>query len=232
MNLNRTDPEFNKRFEYFAFDEVVNEPGQQLDEKTRYKAILAVLIGCGGKETYENMLPKALSEGVTEIAVKEIVYQAVAYMGIGRALPFLEATNRVMTEMSIALPLDGQESTTLQDRREKGAEIQAEIFGDDMLTAWQKSHVNRWLAENCFGDYYTRSGLSLQEREMITFCFLAGQGGCEPQLKAHALGNMRIGNDKDFLMRVISQCLPYIGYPRSLNAISCLESAVETMEGK
>ena len=51
---------------------------------------------------------------------------------------------------------------------------------------------------------------------MITFCFLAAQGGCEPQLTSHAKGNMNMGNDKDFLIRVVSQCLPYIGYPRSL----------------
>ena len=42
------------------------------------------------------------------------------------------------------------------------------------------------------------------------------QGGCEPQLIAHSKGNMNLGNDKDFLIKVVSQCLPYIGYPRSL----------------
>jgi len=53
------------------------------------------------------------------------------------------------------------------------------------------------------------------------------QGGCEPQLIAHAKGNMNLGNDKDFLVRVVSQCLPYIGYPRSLNAMSCIQKATE-----
>jgi 4-carboxymuconolactone decarboxylase len=47
---------------------------------------------------------------------------------------------------------------------------------------------------------------------MITFCFLAAQGGCEPQLTSHAAGNMKVGNDKAFLIKIISQCLPYIGY--------------------
>jgi len=49
-------------------------------------------------------------------------------------------------------------------------------------------------------------------------------------LTAHAKGNMNIGNDKDFLMRVISQCLPYIGYPRSLNAIACINRAEKEMQ--
>ena len=88
-------------------------------------------------------------------------------------------------------------------------------------------HNNRWLAANCFGDYYTRTGLDLAQREMITFCFLMAQGGCEPQLTAHAKGNMNLGNDKEFLLRVVSQCLPYIGYPRSLNAVTCINKAAE-----
>ena len=96
-----------------------------------------------------------------------------------------------------------------------------------MKEAWKAGHINRWLAANCFGDYYTRKGLDLAQREMITFCFLMGQGGCEPQLTAHAKGNMNLGNDKAFLTRVVSQCLPYIGYPRSLNAITCINQAAE-----
>ena len=62
---------------------------------------------------------------------------------------------------------------------------------------------------------------------MITFCFLAAQGGCEPQLVSHAGANMRIGNDKAFLIQIISQCLPYIGYPRSLNALRCVNEAAQ-----
>ena len=102
-----------------------------------------------------------------------------------------------------------------------------EIFGEGMRDFWKNGHINRRLAANCFGDYYTRTGLDYKQREMITFCFLAAQGGCEPQLTSHAAGNMKIGNDKDFLMRVVSQCLPYIGYPRSLNAIQCIQKAAE-----
>ena len=85
-----------------------------------------------------------------------------------------------------------------------------------------------WLAENCFGDYYTRTGLTLAQREMITFCFLLAQGGCEPQLTAHAKGNMNLGNDAQFLQRVVAQCLPYVGFPRSLNAMACIGKASES----
>ena len=227
MDLHTTDPEFAERFEYFAFTEVPNDESARLDEKTRFMAILAALIGCGGTEAYREMLSKALENGITPIMAKEIVYQATDYLGYGRMLPFLKCTNEIFKERNISQPLPCQATTTLENRLSKGTEAQAEIFGEHMKEAWKSGHINRWLAENCFGDYHTRQGLALSERELITFCFLAAQGGCEPQLIAHSKGNMNMGNDREFLIRVISQCLPYIGYPRSLNAISCVENAAK-----
>ncbi len=227
MDYHQTDPEFMERLEHFANKEVVEEPGQQLDEPTRYLAILATLIGCQGLAVYRQILPAALDAGLTPVMVKETVYQAVDYLGIGRVLPFLDITNELFSARGIALPLEGQATTTMENRLEKGVQAQAEIFGDHMKEAWKSGHINRWLADNCFGDYYTRTGLDLKQREMITFCFLAAQGGCEPQLTAHAKGNMNLGNDPDFLVRVVSQCLPYIGYPRSLNAIACINNAAK-----
>ena len=88
-------------------------------------------------------------------------------------------------------------------------------------------HINYWLTDNCFGDYYTRKGLDYKQRELITFCFLLAQGGCEPQLTSHAAANVRLGNSKAFLIKVISQCIPFIGYPRSLNALHCVETLKE-----
>lgn len=225
MELGKTDPEFVERFHHFAFEEVVKEENQQLDAPTRYLAILSALIGCSGLDAYREMLPAALESGVTPVMVKETVYQAVDYLGYGRMLPFLYATNEILIQKEVALPLPGQATTTMDDRLEKGIAAQTEIFGEQMKEAWKNGPINRWLAANCFGDYYTRTGLDLKQREMITFCFLMAQGGCEPQLIAHAKGNLNLGNDKDFLLRVVSQCVPYIGYPRSLNAISCIREA-------
>ena len=225
-----TDPEFIERFDNFAFDEVVNS--DDLDDHTRMMAILAALIGCQGIDEFKAMLPAALNFGVTPVEAKEIVYQAAAYLGIGRVFPFLHALNDILTARGVKLPLDGQATTTMETRLEAGSQAQVDIFGEGMR-GFQDSgpeesrHINKWLADNCFGDYYTRKGLDYRQREMITFCFLAAQGGCEPQLTSHAAANLCIGNDKAFLIKIISQCLPYIGYPRSLNALRCVNDAAK-----
>ncbi|WP_348619718.1 carboxymuconolactone decarboxylase family protein [Paenibacillus polymyxa] len=225
-----TDPEFIERFDNFVFDEVVNQ--DDLDDRTRMMAILAALLGCQGIDEFKAMLPAALNFGVTPVEVKEIVYQSVAYLGIGRVFPFLHTVNEVLSAQGIKLPLEGQATTTAESRLEAGIQAQVDIFGESMREFWKSGpeesrHINHWLAANCFGDYYTRNGLDYKQREMITFCFLLAQGGCEPQLTSHATANMRLGNDKLFLIKVISQSLPFIGYPRSLNALRCVNEAAE-----
>ena len=228
--LAETDPEFVERFSNFAFDEVVNSG--ELDGKTRFLAILATLLGCQGIDEFRVMLPAALNFGVTPAEAKEVVYQAVAYLGIGRVLPFLNAANEIFRARGVQLPLEGQARTTAENRLQAGEQAQIDIFGEGMRGFAETGRdtnrqVNKWLVDNCFGDYYTRGGLDYRQREMITFCFLAAQGGCEPQLTSHAAANMRVGNGREFLIQIVSQCLPYIGYPRSLNALRCVNDAAK-----
>lgn len=229
-SLAETDPEFIERFNNFAFDEVVNS--DDLDDKTRFLAILAALLGYQGIDEFKAMLPAALNFGVTPVEAKEAVYQAVAYLGIGRVLPFLNATNEILRARGVQLPLEGQAYTTTENRLQAGEQAQIDIFGEGMRGFAEtgrdtNGQVNKWLVDNCFGDYYTRGGLDYKQREMITFCFLAAQGGCEPQLTSHAAANMRVGNSREFLIKIVSQCLPYIGYPRSLNALRCVNEAAK-----
>ena len=232
-SLWETDPEFMELFTSFVLDEVVRQG--DLDEPTRMMAILATLLGCQGTEEFRVQLPAALRAGVTPVQAKEILYQAVAYLGMGRVRPFFDLTNQILREQGVSLPLPAGATTTAETRLAAGNQAQVDIFGEGMR-GFQDSgpeesrHINRWLADNCFGDYYTRKGLDYRQREMITFCFLAAQGGCEPQLTSHAAGNMKIGNDRAFLIQVISQCLPYIGYPRSLNALRCVNEAAKAAE--
>ena len=48
---------------------------------------------------------------------------------------------------------------------------------------------------------------------------LASLGGCAAQLAGHVAANLAAGNDRKTLLAVVTQLLPFIGYPRTLNAI-------------
>lgn len=226
----RTDPEFIERFDNFAFDEVVEQV--RLDDEVRYLGWLATLLGCQGIDEYRAILPAALRNGITPVQAKEIVYQAVAYLGIGRVFPFLKATNEILEAEGVALPLPEQADTepTRESRMTAGEQAQIDIFGEGMRDYKSKGNpdypwVNEWLVDNCFGDWYTRGSLDLKQRELVTFCYIAAQGGCDAQAKAHAAANISVGNTKEMLVRVVSSNLPFIGYPRTLNALSAIEDA-------
>ena len=229
--LAETDPEFAERFAYFAGEEVPDEDAAALPARERYLTILASLLGCQGVEQFRATLSEALAAGaLTPVEAREVVYQAVAYLGIGRVRPFFLTLNEILAARGTELPLAPQGTTTLETRRAAGNQKQIDYFGEGMRESWktgpaERATINRWLAENCFGDYYTRGGLSDQDRELVTFCYIVAQGGCEPQATAHAGANMNLGRTKDFLYRTVMQALPYIGYPRSLNALTCVDNA-------
>lgn len=137
-----TDPEFIERFDNFAFDEVVNS--DDLDDRIRMMAILATLIGTQCVNEYRAMMKAALNFGVTPVEIKEVVYQAVPYLGIGRVFDFLQATNEILIEGGVSLPLEGQATTTMENRLEKGIKAQVEIFGSQMQAFYksgQRNHV-------------------------------------------------------------------------------------------
>lgn len=224
-SLLKTDPEWVKFVSHFMQDDV--ESLNTLSFRDRMLCILSVLLGCQGMGAYANMLRVAFKGGLDPIAIKETVYQATAYLGVGRTYDFLLKTNEIMTEQGISLPLEDQSTSNQETRFDMGLAKQVALFGVQMAERQKdtgpRRHINQWLASNCFGDYYTRKGLNDQEREMITFCFLLSQGGCENQLRGHVQGNFNVGNDQKKLYQVVEQCMPYIGYPRSLNAMGIID---------
>jgi len=223
--LIETDPELIEVFDNFAFDEVLDYGN--LDARTRLMVILASMIACQALGEYKVMLVGALNVGVTPVEVKEIVYQAVPYVGMDKVYDFIHATNEILESRGIQLPLEGQATTTPETRFEKGYAVQKAIVGDRLEKMYADSpanqlHIQKYLSANCFGDYVARSGIDLKTRELLTFSMLLALGGCEPQLKGHIQGNITVGNDKERLLSVVTQLLPYVGYPRTLNAIQCI----------
>jgi len=225
-NLKVTDPELTEIFDNLAFDEVLSH--SNLHVRTRLMLQFASLIACQALSEYRVMLGAALTVGVTPVEVKEVVYQAVPYVGMGKVFDFLHATNEVLTERGIDLPLEGQSRTDAGERMEKGLAVQKQIVGDERVEQMyasvpeDESHLQRFLSANCFGDHLIRTGVDVCTRELLTFAMLISLGGCEPQARGHVAANLNVGNDRSTLLAVITQLLPFIGYPRTLNALAVI----------
>jgi len=227
--LQETDPEFIELFDNWAFDEVIRQ--SKLDVRTRVLMILGSTIAAQALGEFKAMVGAALNVGLSPVEIKEVLYQSVPYVGVAKVFDFLHATNDLLKDRGISLPLPDQTTTTPETRFNNGVAVQNAIFGDAIERMRQQSpkdewHIRDFLSANCFGDYYTRSGLDVRTRELLTFAFLISLGGCDPQVKAHVAGNLRIGNDRKRLIDVVTQLLPYIGYPRSLNALRTIDEVV------
>jgi 4-carboxymuconolactone decarboxylase len=224
--LNITDPELIEVFDNFAFDEVLQYGN--LDTRTRLMVQLAAIIASHAVNEYRAMLGAALTIGVTPVEVKEIVYQAVPYVGLAKVFDFLHATNDVLTARGVDLPLPRQSTTTAQTRADVGLAVQKQIVGadkvDDMYAAASEdvAHIQRYLSANCFGDYVARAGIDLRTRELLTFSMLVALGGADTQVKGHVAGNLNVDNDRATLLSVLTQLLPFIGYPRTLNGLNAV----------
>jgi len=225
--LKVTDPELIEIFDNFAFDETLRH--SRLDIRTRLMVQLAALIGCQALREYRVMLGAALTNGVTPVEAREIVYQAVPYAGMGKVFDFIHATNDVLTERGIRLPIEGQATTTPATRAEKGRAVQEQIVGADRVeqmyasAAGDERHFQQFLSANCFGDHITRIGIDVPTRELLTFAMLAALGGCDPQVRGHVAANLNVGNGRQLLISVITVLVPFIGYPRTLNALAAID---------
>ena len=147
----------------------------------------------------------------------------------------MNAVNEVLAEKGVALLGPSGQTVTEESRLPDGIAAQKSIFGEhiDAMRAAapeNQKNIQDYLSAYCFGDFYPRKFLTIPERELLTFAILVAQGGCEPQLTAHIKGNLALGASPEQLSAVLYACLPYIGYPRTLNALSCLRQAAGDAE--
>jgi len=231
-----TDPELIEIFDNFAFDEVISH--DDLDVKLRVMVQLASMIASQALSEYRVMLGAALNVGITPVEIKEIVYQAVPYVGMAKVFDTLRITNEVFTEKGIALPLPPQSTTTPENREKKGYVVQEQIIGTEFIESLYATapkdllHIQHYLSGNCFGDYLTRTGIDIPTRELLTLSMLISLGGCDAQVKGHVGANLNVGNNRALLINVVTQLLPFIGYPRTLNGLQAINEVTASANAK
>ena len=223
--VSKEDEDLQNIFNNFVYGEVYNHG--DLEPKLRELITLVSLTASQGQDMIAEHVEMALNVGASAIEIKEALYQCATYVGFPRVFLALEEANKVFKSKNINLPLQSQSTVSEETRFEKGLAVQTSIFGNRILDMHRNApenlkHIQNYLSAMCFGDFYTREGLDLKTRELLTFIMLISLGGAEPQATSHANANISMGNDKDTLIKAVTQCIPYIGYPRTLNAIAII----------
>ncbi len=208
----------------------ISKRGKSLSLEQKYLVLLSTCAAQALAFEAKATAAAALKDGVSPITVKEAVIQTSPYVGVGRVETILPAINEALTEAGVKLPLESQVTVNDENRLEKGLEVQVSIFGErikDMhknALPGQEGIIIDDLSGWCFGDFYTRKGMSIKDRELVVFAAIAALGGCEPQLTSHANANIKEGNSKQDLVDAIRIAAPLNGFPRTLNALAVVNS--------
>ena len=220
------DPELMAILRHVIFGEVFYVGA--LDDRTRELITIVLLVTNQTLPQLRLHTAAALEVGASPIEVREAVYQCAPFLGFPKTLNGVAVINEVFAARGIEIPLPDQATVTEAQRFERGRAIQHPLYGNEIrsnlanLPDDLRDIVPRLLTEFCFGDFYTRSGLEVRLRELLVLCMLAALGGAEAQVRAHAAGNLQAGNTAEVQIAAMIHCLPYIGFPRALNAIHAI----------
>ena len=223
-----TDPEFMEILQRNIFGEVFYIGN--LTSKERELITIASLTTLQTLPQLKAHINAALNVGNTPLEIRETIYQCAPFIGFPRTLNAIGVFNDVAKERGIPLPLENASTSTDENRFNKGLELQSELYGDEVKNAMKKlsepykNVIPDTLTTFCFGDFYTRKGLTIKQRELLSLVVLTALGA-EKQLKAHVIGALKAGNDKETLLVAMVQAIPYIGLVNAMTTINLIKDA-------
>lgn len=221
------DKELNAIAQKFIYADVNTHV--QMSPMQQELLTLAVLTAASAPEEIPLHVRGALNAGATPAQVRETIFHCTPYVGLTRAKAALCALTKAFKDCGVK-KLDDAGTVTDETRHDAGLAVQRAIFPaidkGNAAAPPDSKHFRTYLSANCFGDYYTRKALDVKERELITFISIISLGGCDAQARAHVTGNLTVGNTRQQLLDAITIALPYIGYPRTLNALAAIDAVV------
>lgn len=130
------------------------------------------------------------------------------------------------------LPVFAQQTSTYKkekdmDRIELCKKNFTTLFGGEALTGQGADpEMMDILQKYIFGEVFRTGNLDMKTREMIT-CITLATMQTLPQLKAHAGAALNVGVTPVELRELVYLCAPYIGFPKTLNALATINEVFQ-----
>ncbi len=229
-NNKGADKDFMDILQKYIFGEVF-EVGE-LDIKTRELLTVTTLTALQTLPQLKAHINGALNAGNSPIEIREAIYQCAPFIGFPKTLNAIAVFNEVIKEKGLENELKSTATTAEADRFKKGQKIQNPLYGDEIKENFKNlpdnigADVARFLTEVCFGDFYTREGLDLKTRELLTIAILTTTKNVDT-LKSHIKGNLKAGNSIETVTASIIQIMPYIGFPDSFQALKAVQEIMK-----
>lgn len=216
------DPELAATMKKYIYGDLSRQI--KLTDTERQLVIIVVLTTNQNHKFLKRVIEGALALEVTPLQIREALYHVAPYIGFPKVFEALDVANEVFSAKGIKLPLEDQGTTNDSDRFEKGLAFQVGAYGERINqmranTPDYQKHIQDNLSAFCFGDTYTRGTLDMKMREMLTMAVIGTLGTAEAQYKSHVAGTLEAGATNEEVIGVITTMNPYIGFPRTLNAL-------------
>lgn len=184
----------------FLFAMATAISAQSLIPRQKHLATIAALEAKGDLARLEPAIKAALDGGVTINEIKEAFSQLYAYTGFPRSLNALGVLSKVIESengkynegkpwVRPAIWEDAKKSL------EVGTEVQTKLFGP--VKNEFSPQNDYYLKAHLFGDIFAGDQLSAADREIVTVAALSALKGVAPQLAAHKVGAVNMGNTQE-----------------------------------
>lgn len=214
-------PDLGRFVVEFAYGDVHSRPG--LDVVQRQLVIVAALAAAGDTASQLHFhIDAGLHSGLDAAQIVEALIQLVPFAGLPRALNALTTARTVFEERHERI--DPIVVDPGGDRYGRGEDMLVRIDGEHGLEVIESLRdvapdLGRYIVEFTFGDVYSRPGLDLPQRQLVTLGGLIGLGDTAPQQQVHVNAALNVGLSPRQVVESVIQAVPYAGFPRALNAI-------------
>lgn len=115
------------------------------------------------------------------------------------------------------------------ERAKRGNEVRKKLFKNPPTPSETFSRLNEVTVEHLFGDIWTRPGLALRDRSLITCAVLTALGK-ELQLKVHMKGALNIGISREEILEMMVHLAHYSGWPTAVNGTRVAEEVFKEVD--
>ncbi|WP_330250528.1 carboxymuconolactone decarboxylase family protein [Nocardia sp. NBC_00565] len=228
-------PDLGRLTVEFGYGDILSRPGLTLRE--RQLATVAALAAMGNAAPQLRFhIDGALNVGCTREEIVETLIHVNVYAGIPAALNGIAAAREVFdARTDLPAPAEAAPAPT-GDRFERGSAKIAEIdghAGEQVIASLRDiaPDLGRYIIEYSFGDIYSRPGLDLKSREMVTVAMCTALGTVAPQLGVHIHGLLNVGGTETEVVEIITQMAGYAGFPAALNGIAVARTVFAERSG-
>ncbi|KPI05675.1 Carboxymuconolactone decarboxylase [Actinobacteria bacterium OV450] len=222
-------PDLGRYVVEFAYGDVYARPG--LDLRERELSTVAALTAQGDTAPQLNFhIDAALHVGVRPEEVVEALIHLVPFMGFPRALNAVGVARTVFADRGVTF--EPPVANDSRDRYQRGTEKLVEIDGHHGLEVIESlgdiaPDLGRYIVEFTFGDVYQRPWLTPRRRQLVTVAALTAFGDTAPQLRVHIGAALNVGLSPAQVVETLIHVVPYVGFPRALNAIAVAREVFE-----